>query len=246
MTASNEEQPQQSLTVTGRFYPPSTIPTTINHGQWAPYTWNNNGVPQDGARLTPQRAPWRDLFAALDASASRFSDEPVTWHQEVDAIVACCWLHGSYTRVLASGEPYPPFKHDRDLSRLSDPEMMRINLEFSSGLAMWLSERADDPAKINRRVRAACDVLAMPWRGGDVVGTVETDYPARWCSLYDPSYGGRYHYLRCARRPIRSWPSSIVTARSKATTRVPTTWAQRSQGSCASTRRISGGWAGVW
>src|SRR5437868_1450564 len=116
-------QQHQNLTVTGRYYPPSTLPSAIDYGQWTPYTWNNNGAPQDGVRLVPQQAPWRALFVALDAVAARFPDEPVTRHQEADAIVACCWLHGSYIRVLASGENYPPFRQDRMLSRISEPEM---------------------------------------------------------------------------------------------------------------------------
>jgi hypothetical protein len=83
---------------------------------------------------------------------------------EADAIVACCWRYGSYAHVLTAGELYPEFRANSRLSRVSDYEMKRINLEFSSGLAAWWSDRASDPGKIHRRVRGALRLLPMPWR----------------------------------------------------------------------------------
>lgn len=99
----------------------------------------------------------------LDEEASNCSDEPVSPLDEADAIVACCWRYGSYAHLLCNGESYRDF-HDSTLSRLSDQEMMRINIEFSAGLAEWWSRRAEDSGLVNRRVRAAIALLDMPWR----------------------------------------------------------------------------------
>ena len=74
-------------------------------------------------------------------------------------MVAACWRYGSYVVVLAEGQPYPPFKTDPNLSRISDAEMMRIQLEFSSGLAEWLRGRSQQPELHQRRVRAARQLL---------------------------------------------------------------------------------------
>jgi hypothetical protein len=83
---------------------------------------------------------------------------------EADAIVACCWRYGSYFDLLTAGELYPPFRTDAGLSRLCDWEMKRINLEFSSGVSAWLTDRELSPSLINRRTRAAIAHLPMPWR----------------------------------------------------------------------------------
>jgi hypothetical protein len=121
--------------------------------------------------LVPVIPPWRQLFAALDDLGAALPASPSPWMDEADAITACCWRFGSYFHVLTGGEIYPPFQTDASLSRISDPEMRRINLEFSSALSAWLATRAEDPDRIVRRVRAAQSTLPMPWRSGR---------PARW------------------------------------------------------------------
>ena len=74
-------------------------------------------------------------------------------------MVAACWRYGSYALVLAEGQPYPPFKTDPNLSRISDAEMMRIQQEFSSGLAEWLRVRNEQPDLHRHRVLAARHLL---------------------------------------------------------------------------------------
>ncbi len=152
------------LTVTGRFRPLIPVPGVTSYGGWSEFSWCNQGALQHGARLVPERAPWHDLFDALDIGGASLPSGPVTTVEEADAIVACCWRYGSYVHVLTGGESYPEFRKNSALSRISDSEMKRINLEFSSGLAAWLTDRATDPEKINRRIRAALSLLPMPWR----------------------------------------------------------------------------------
>jgi hypothetical protein len=152
------------FTITNRFRSLLPVPGVTSYGAWEEYTWDNSGTLQYGAQLVPQSAGWRDLFEALDVEGQVESAAPVSLLDEVDAIVACCWRYGSYVHVLTAGESYPAFRTDSRLSRISDAEMMRVNLEFSSGLAAWLSDRVSDLEKINRRVRAASHLLHMPWR----------------------------------------------------------------------------------
>lgn len=148
----------------GRYQAPPAIPGVTDFGAWELFTWENGAAIQHGARLVPERAPWRGLFAALDAAGMALSDAPVTLRDEADAIVTCCWRYGSYFHVLTSGETYPPFARDPELSRLGNGEMCRINIEFSAGLAAWLKEREREPESIRRRVRAALQLLPMSWR----------------------------------------------------------------------------------
>ncbi len=117
-----------------------------SYGIWRAFVWDNRGVSRHGARLLPDHAPWRALFAALDVAGSALPGDPVTPHEEADTIVACCWRYGTYAHVLATGERYPPCHADLGLARLGDDEMRRSNLECSSGRADWLATRANDPA----------------------------------------------------------------------------------------------------
>jgi hypothetical protein len=113
--------------------------------------------------LVPTHAPWRELFAALDAVGQDLSDAPLAVEDEAAAIVACCLRYGTYFHVMTSGEYFPDFARDDGLSRVSDDEMKRINIEFSSALAQWWRERAADPSKIWRRIRAALSLLPINW-----------------------------------------------------------------------------------
>jgi hypothetical protein len=154
------------LRVTGRPRAPWPVPSVASYGIWTPYLWDNDGTPQHGVILTPDHAPWRDLFAALDDAGTSQAGAPVTPLEEADAMTGACWRYGSYFHLLTAGEAYPPFRGNRNLSRLGDWEMQRINLEFSSGLAAWLEDRAHDPEITNRRTRAALSLLPTPWRAG--------------------------------------------------------------------------------
>jgi hypothetical protein len=109
------------------------------------------------------QAPWRRLVAVLDQIAEA-EDTPGTVPaiEEADAIVACCWLYGSYAYMLTQGRSEPRFKSG-DVSRITDSEMKRINIEFSAGLAAWLEVREQDPNRVERRTRAALRLLRMPW-----------------------------------------------------------------------------------
>lgn len=151
------------LRVTNRFVDLVESPGVRTYGQWNQYSSGVNERDHFGLRIVPEEAPWRALFTALDEAGASLPDDPVTTDMEANAIVACCWRFGSYANVLCSGEYYPPFRKDPNISRLHGEEMMRLNLEFSSGLAAWWTERAADPAKINRRIRAAHEQLPISW-----------------------------------------------------------------------------------
>ena len=146
------------------FRAPVTVAGVYDFGTWDALVWNNGGVAQHGLRLTPTLAPWRGLFSALDQIGAGYSDAPVSALDEADAIVAACWRYGSFANVWTSGESFPEFRHNDQLSRFGDEEMKRVNLEFSSGLAQWWLTRAQDSSSANRRVRAALTTLEMPWR----------------------------------------------------------------------------------
>jgi len=151
------------ITVINPFRKLLPVPGIATYGTWEPHTWQHDGTPDHGLRLIPEEAPWHGLFAALDKIGKDLSDRPVTLTEEANAIVACCWRYGSYAHVLTSGESYPAFKTNPELSRIRNSEMKRINLEFSSGLAVWLEDSRTDPGKVHRRVRAALSTLPMPW-----------------------------------------------------------------------------------
>lgn len=142
------------LTITRRFQAPTAIPGMTGYGRWDACTWDDGDTIQHGTRLTPSQAPWRELFAALDTAGRTLSPDPVTLLEEADAIAACCWRYGTYIHLLTGGELFPAFRQDWELSRIGDPEMKRINLEFSSGLAR------DDQSEGAGRTRPAADHLA--------------------------------------------------------------------------------------
>ena len=119
--------------------------------------------------LIPDHAPWRDLFRALDAAGERLSDAPVQVVEEATAAVACCLRYGTYFHALTAGEYFPEFAKNEGLSRISDDEMKRINIEFSSALAEWWGDRAADPCKVWRRTRAAHALVSITWEADPFV-----------------------------------------------------------------------------
>src|SRR5207244_3898412 len=151
------------LSITNRWRAFTELPAAPRADRRQPFMWDNEGTPQHGFWLIAERARWHKLFAALDQLGRDLADGPVPIEDEADAIVACCWRYGSYFDLLTGGELFPPFRTDTELSRLSDWEMKRINLEYSSGLATWLADREGDPARIWRRVRSAIAHLPLPW-----------------------------------------------------------------------------------
>jgi hypothetical protein len=155
---------QSRLAVSNRYAPSCPCPGVESFGRWQLTVQDLNGTMQHGATVTPDSAPWRDVFALLDHVGADLPDSPPSTLDEADAIVAACWHSGSYARVLTVGEYFPAFRRDPSLSRITDDEMQRINLEFSSGVAAWLEDRLVRPQVTARRVRAAHMMLPMPWR----------------------------------------------------------------------------------
>jgi hypothetical protein len=162
MTAS-PPLPASDYTTTRRWRRPE--PTSLPVGQcgsWSAYTWDHDGHQQYGIVLVPEAAPWRSLAPTLDAASA--GDAPVDPFDEADALVAVCWRYGSYVHLLTFGELYPRFQSDASLSRIGDMEMMRIQIEASAALADCLRLRRTDPARHYHRLRAALEMLPMPWR----------------------------------------------------------------------------------
>lgn len=147
----------------GRFASALAVPGVSSYGEWRAFTWDNKGRVQHGVELVPAHAPWRELFAAFDVAGKDLAAEPVAVEDEAAAIVACCLRYGTYFHVMTGGEYFPDFARDDALSRISDDEMKRTNIEFSSALTQWWGERAADPNKISRRTRAALDLLPITW-----------------------------------------------------------------------------------
>lgn len=160
-----------SSMVTGRLQRPAKLPLTFDYGRWQFEKSAGNVV----VCLVPEQAPWCSLFTTLDAEGAAFSADRVTLREEAEAIVACCWRYGTYVQMLSAGELFPAFRDGHGLSRITDDEMMRINLEFSSAVAAWLAVRDREPEVINRRVRAAQKLLPMPWRARRVYPDFEPD-----------------------------------------------------------------------
>jgi hypothetical protein len=79
------------------------------------------------------------------------------------AAVALRW--GSYLAVLADrGKPLWRAVRDPSLSRISDDEMARINIEASAAMAEWIDILRADPWDHARLVERATSYLPMPRR----------------------------------------------------------------------------------
>src|ERR671931_2546967 len=131
-------------------------------GAWEPWQEErSDGDIATGVLLRTAGAPWRRLFECLDVMGQALSDAPVNPLDEADAIVACCWRYGSYAHILAQGKRHPLAGHT---AGIRDAEMMRVNIEFSAGLAAWLETRSTHPDIIRRRTRSALQHLDPIWR----------------------------------------------------------------------------------
>ncbi len=119
------------------------------------------------ATLVPDRAPFWALLDRLEANAvDTDDDEPLTTWEEAVALVAVCFRYGNYLRLLTWGNPFAGFLHDPGLSRISNPEMHRINVEASAAVAEWLRRRDETPRDYYRLVRTARFWLRSPWLRG--------------------------------------------------------------------------------
>ncbi len=118
------------------------------------------------ATLVPDRAPFWALLDWLEASAVDTDDEPLTTWEEAVALVAVCFRYGNYLRLLTWGDPFAGFLRDPGLSRISNPEMRRINIEASAAVAEWLRRRDEAPRDYHRLVRTARFWLRSPWLRG--------------------------------------------------------------------------------
>lgn len=91
----------------------------------------------------------------------------LTLKQEARAAVAVCLRWGSYLALLVD-EARPPAASvgTQGVSRVTDREMARINIEASANLASWLTLAHDEPALYGRLVQAAQKLPLA--KGGDL------------------------------------------------------------------------------
>lgn len=108
------------------------------------------------ARLLPPSPPLFDqVLAILDRVAVTRARAP-TLKQEARAVVAVCLRWGSYLALLADERrPPAPSVNESGVSRVTDREMARINIEASANLARWLQLAHEDRARYHALVRAA-------------------------------------------------------------------------------------------
>jgi len=141
----------------------SKLPFKRDFGIWKPTTWTNRKEETFPAlQNLPERAPWHDVLGYLETVPVSI-EGPMKWTDEADMILAAFWLHGSYAAVLTAGVANPTI-NDPDISQVDDNEMCRINIEFSAGLAHWLTLRSQNTEHAHRLVLAARTSLSMPWR----------------------------------------------------------------------------------
>lgn len=83
-------------------------------------------------------------------------------HQSV-AVTALCLRWGTYFAVLAD-QTKPLWKHAgrEEISHVTDPEMMRINIESSAALAALIDMMRSDRRRFHTLLQRAIDHLPMP------------------------------------------------------------------------------------
>lgn len=109
-----------------------------------------------GAQLLPASPPLFDqLVAMLERTPVKRARLP-TLKQEARAAVAVCLRWGTYLALLADGRrPLAPSVERPGVSRVTDREMARINIEASANLTRWLRLAHEDRARYHALVRAA-------------------------------------------------------------------------------------------
>ena len=107
----------------------------------------------------PQVTMFDQLLNYLSAIAEQVEGAAPTLAEEAIAATAVCIRWGSYVAVLADGDkPLMNNIDDECLSRISDSEMTRINVEASSALEHWIELLRGHVQRYRRLVRAACSL----------------------------------------------------------------------------------------
>lgn len=95
------------------------------------------------------------VLAMLETSKGKRGRAP-TLKQESRAAVAVCLRWGTYLALLMDeARPPAPSVGRPEVSRVTDREMARINIESSANLARWLTLAHEDPRRYARIVHAA-------------------------------------------------------------------------------------------
>ena len=110
----------------------------------------------------PHRTMFDQLLDYLSAALEPLDGPSPSLVEEALAATAVCVRWGTYVAVLADQDlPLMDNVRDERLSRISDSEMARINVEASSGLERWIELLRDDLEQYRALVRVACSLL-MP------------------------------------------------------------------------------------
>jgi len=112
----------------------------------------------------PDRPMFDQLVEYLSSLPQAYEDAFVPPVKEAMAATAVCLRWGTYFAVLS--DPAKPLWSDgrrTGISRISDSEMARINIEASAAMEEWIEILRSDPAEYYGLVSAAC-TLPMPMR----------------------------------------------------------------------------------
>lgn len=121
----------------------------------------------DGARLSPPREPMFDQVLAMLETLEVKRVRAPTLKQEARAAVAVCLRWGSYLALLMDDQrPPAPAVGRPGVSRVTDREMARINIEASANLSRWLTLAHEDAPRYAKLVHAAQKLPLA--KGGDL------------------------------------------------------------------------------
>jgi hypothetical protein len=130
---------------------------TMDAGWWE----ERQDCDTDSKRIVhpPQVTMFDQLLNYLSAIAEQVEGGAPTLEEEAIAATAVCIRWGSYVAVLADRDkPLMNNIDDECLSRISDSEMTRINVEASSALERWIELLRDHFQRYRTLVRAACSL----------------------------------------------------------------------------------------
>lgn len=108
-----------------------------------------------------------DQVLAILAKTPVKAKRAPTLKQEARAAVAVCLRWGTYLALLADeNRPAAPSVSQPGVSRVTDREMARINIEASANLARWFTLAHEEPMRYTQLVHAAQKLPLA--KGGDL------------------------------------------------------------------------------
>lgn len=108
----------------------------------------------------PEKPLFVQLFDYLSERAAPAGY--VSFRMEALVLANLCLRWGSYLAVLADpNKPVHPLAKDQSKSQIRNAEMMRINIEASAALALWLDLRRSDWRRYHALLSCALELLPL-------------------------------------------------------------------------------------